>query len=74
MLSGRLGTLRSLVEISPNANSDALASSFKALGAEVRSWLNQAHVVSLDIPVKHLPDIAKLKDVVYVSGGERMTR
>ena len=73
-LSGKRNTIHGLVEVSPTADSQALASSFRELGAQIRSWTQQAHVVSLDIPVQHLREIASLDDVLYVGGEEYLGR
>jgi hypothetical protein len=73
VLSGNHGAVRSLVELSPAANEQALASRFEELGATIRSWIDSTHVISLDIPIDRLADVANMKDVIYINTEDRMT-
>jgi hypothetical protein len=75
VLSGNHGAaVRSLVELSPAANEAAMASRLEELGATIRSWMDSSHVLSLDIPVERLADVANMKDVIYINTDDRMSR
>jgi hypothetical protein len=75
VLSGNHGVaVRSLVEFSPATDEAAMASRLKELGATICSWMDSSHVLSLDIPVERLADVANMKDVIYINTDDRMSR
>ena len=63
--------VRSLVELVPGADLDALARALTSLGAEIRARSEQGHTVTIDIPVSRLPELNSLDGIMYVEADER---
>lgn len=59
-----------IIEVAPGADPDRLRRRLEAVGAAIRSWPDQARIVTIEIPVKRLRELDALDDVVYVDASE----
>lgn len=63
--------VRSLVEVAPGTDKEALSRALTSLGAEIRTWSEQGHVLTIDIPVSALSALDAVPGIVYVEADER---
>jgi hypothetical protein len=63
--------VRTLVEVAPGTDEDALIRALASLGAEIRTRSEQAHLLTIDIPVSRLHELESVKGIVYVEADER---
>jgi hypothetical protein len=66
--------VRSLVEIAPGADEEALTRELQALGAEIQTRSVQARTITIDIPVNRLPELDAVSGIIYVEADERYRR
>jgi hypothetical protein len=75
LLSAREGeVLHSLLQVAPTANVPGLCQELEAVGAAVRSWMEETRLMSIDIPAERLADVADLQGVTYVEAGTKYFR
>jgi hypothetical protein len=66
--------VRCLIEFAPGADQEALSRALTSLGAEIRTRSEDAHLLTIDIPVSRLAELDTLKGIVYVEADERYRR
>ena len=66
--------VRGLIEVAPDADADALSRELTRLGAVVRSWSEQGHTLTVDIPLGRVPMLEPIGGVLYVEADERYRR
>ena len=63
--------VHSLVELVPGTDIEALTRALTSLGAEIRTRSEQAHTMTIDIPVSSLPELNGLAGIMYVEADEQ---
>jgi hypothetical protein len=64
------GRLRGLLEISPAADKIALRRDLERAGANIQSWSDEGHLVSIEIPLARVAELDGIDDVTYVEAIE----
>jgi hypothetical protein len=72
--AGQGQVLKSLLSVAPAADVRDLRRELAACGATVHSWMEEARLLSVDIPVERLAEVADLPGVVYVEAETRYSR
>jgi len=63
-------TVSSLVQVTPSLDSAAFQRDVERAGGNIRSWLLESNLVSVDIDATRLSELADLPGVVYVETGQ----
>ena len=72
LLSAREGEiLHSLLQVSPTADVPSLRQDLAAVGAAVRSWMEETRLMSVDIPAERLTEVADFRGVTYVEAATK---
>lgn len=63
-----------LLQVAPAADLPDLRQNLAAIGGTVQSWMEEARLMSVDVPARRLPEVADLKGVTYVEAGSKYSR
>ena len=63
-----------LLQVAPTANLPVLRRELAAVGATIQSWMEEARLMSVDVPAARLAEVADLQGVTYVEAGTRYSR
>jgi len=63
-----------LLQVAPTADVPVLRRELAAAGATIKSWMEEARLMSIDVPADRLAEVADLRGVTYVEAGTRYSR
>ena len=59
-------SVRALVQVAPTADLEALRAELEGHGAKVSSWMEETRLLTIEVDVGHLAEVAELPGVTYV--------
>lgn len=60
-----------LLQIAPSQNVNALRRQVESLGGTIRSWMEETHLLSVDLDASQLNQLVDMDGVIYIETGER---
>lgn len=73
LLGGAGERVAVLVGVAPAADPDAVGAALEAAGGEVRAWLPEPRLLTAEIGVEHLAEVAEIDGVVVVETAARLS-
>ena len=70
MRSSESDRVSSLVQVAPSIDPETFRREVAARGGVIRSWIDQANLITIEIAARRLSELADLAGVVYVEAAQ----